>query len=138
MSGPVIKTPRGKIITIKSKSGEAKAELKWNTSEFTGGGSSWQGRYTTAQEFVDGEILRLSEPYIPKATGMLVASGILGTKVGSGEVQWIALYARKQYYSKRKPGSQTGPLRGPYWFERMKKVHKDRIIKGARRFAGKS
>jgi hypothetical protein len=41
-----------------------------------------------------------------------------------------------QYYSARKPGSQTGPLRGPFWFERMKQVSGKTILAGARHIAG--
>lgn len=129
MAGPVIETPRGKVIRTKG----GKAKLVWNTNFKP----KWQRRYSAAQRLVDSEILRLSEPYTPLQTGMLVKSGTLGTEIGSGLVQWIAPYARAQYYSSRKPGSETGPLRGPFWFERMKAVYRRRIITGARRIAGR-
>ena len=93
----------------------------------------WGGALTTAQIFVDNEILRLCDPYIPMLTGMLIKSGILGTKVGSGLVQWIAPYAAAQYYMVRVNPSTTGPLRGPFWFERMKEVFGRAIIKGAKK-----
>lgn len=128
MAGPTIETPRGRIIITPG----GKAELRWNV-DFR---PKWQSRYSAAQRFVDSEILRLSEPFTPLQTGMLVKSGTLGTDVGSGLVQWIAPYAKAQYYSPRKPGSETGPMRGPYWFARMKAVHVRQIITGARRFAG--
>jgi len=128
MSGPKIETPRGSIVRTKS----GKAELRWNTG-FRG---KWQAQYSAAQRFVDSEVLRLSEPYTPLLTGMLVKSGTLGTDVGSGEVAWIAPYARRQYFSPRKPGSKTGPLRGPYWFERGKAVWGIQVVAGARRIAG--
>jgi len=128
MTPPKIETPRGSIIRTKG----GKAELRWNTN-FHG---KWHSRYSAAQRFVDSEVLRLSEPYTPLLTGMLVKSGTLGTDIGSGEVAWIAPYARYQYYSPRKPGSKTGELRGPYWFERMKASHGQTIIAGARRIAG--
>jgi hypothetical protein len=128
MTGPVINTPRGKIIIT----GSGTARLEWNTN-FQ---QKWQKHYSDAQKFVDSEVLRLSEPYTPMLTGMLIKSSILGTDVGSGEVKWIAPYSRRQYYMKRLPGSQTGPLRGPMWFERMKQVHGKMIIEGARRIAG--
>jgi hypothetical protein len=130
---PIINTPRGSIIINPN----GKAELKWNTSRFIGGGASWQGRFNKAQWFVDSEVLRLCEPYTPLLTGMLVMSGILGTKLGSGLVQWIAPYSKSQYYRGRKPGtSATGPMRGKFWFERMKAIHAKKIISGARRIAG--
>ncbi len=125
----IIETPRGQII----QSGKGQAQLVWNTN-FS---QKWNGNYSQAQRFVDSEILRLSEPFIPLQTGMLVKSGILGTDVGSGEVKWIAPYASAQYYSPRAPGSETGPLRGPFWFERMKALYKQVILDGARRLAGR-
>jgi hypothetical protein len=117
--------------------------LKWNKARFTGGGgggdggNSWQARFDNAQKFVDSEVLRLSEPFIPLRTGMLIKSGILGTQVGSGEVKWIAPYARYQYYAKRKPGSDTEPLRGPFWFHRMKAIHGEQIVQCAKEIIGR-
>lgn len=125
-----IETPRGAVVIGPN----GKAELKFN-SNFS---PKWTRRYTIAQKFVDSEVLRLCEPFIPLQTSMLIKSGILGTDVGSGRVQWIAPYARFQYYRGRRPGeSETGPLRGRYWFERMKEIHVQRIIAGARKLAGK-
>lgn len=125
---PVIQTPRGQVVAGK----RGKAQLIWNTNFQP----KWHGRYSVAQKFVDSEVLRLSEPFTPLRTGMLIKSGILGTDIGSGTVAWIAPYSRAQYYSTRKPGSQTGPNRGPFWFERMKATHMNQIIAGARRRAG--
>jgi hypothetical protein len=127
--GPVVETPRGSIII---NTGSMKAELKWNPAFQP----TYQRQYSAAQVFVDSEVLRLCEPYIPLRTSMLIKSGILGTDVGSGIVQWIAPYAHYQYFLKRKPGSKTGPLRGPFWFARMKAVNGPSIIAGARRIAG--
>lgn len=128
MSYPKIETPRGTII-VNSR---GYAELKWSTT-FR---QKWQKQYSESQKFVDSEVLRLSDPYIPLRTGMLIKSGILGTVIGNGEVAWIAPYAKAQYYRARKPGSQTGALRGPYWFQRMKAAHGRRLIEQARRIAG--
>ena len=123
-----IRTPRGEIVVTPG----GKAELKWNT----GFGRKWSGQYNRSQKFIDSEVLRLSEPYTPLLTGTLVKSGLLGTDIGSGEVKWIAPYSRFQYYASREPGSMTGPLRGPYWFERMKQTHVRQIVNGARQIAG--
>ena len=137
MTAPIITTPRGSVIV---NTATMKAELVWNPGAFNGGGSgsggSWQGRFSAAQRFVDSEVIRLCEPYTPLLTGMLKMSSILGTDIGSGVVSWIAPYARRQYYSPRAPGSQTGPLRGPQWFERMKAVSGPTILAGARKMAG--
>jgi hypothetical protein len=129
MTPPIIQTPRGSIIINEAT---MKAELIWNP----GFQPKWQRNYSAAQKFVDSEVLRLCEPYTPMRTGMLIKSSTMGTDVGSGTVQWIAPYSKAQYYGHRKPGSETGPLRGPQWFERMKAVNKDQILSGARRIVG--
>ena len=121
-----IQTPRGSIVI----NGKNKAELKFD-SAFV---SKWSGRYSKAQMYVDSEVLRRSEPYIPLKTGMLIKSGILGTTIGSGLVQWIAPYAKRQYYKGRQPGtSSEGVLRGRQWFERMKASNVKAIVDGARK-----
>jgi len=123
-----IRTPRGRV--YHDKNGEA--VLEWNTN-FR---QKWVKQYSEAQKHLDAGVLDLCEPFIPKKTGMLVKSGELGTIVGSGTVKWIASYACYQYYMARKNPSQTGPLRGPYWFERGKQVWGRRIVAEAKMIAG--
>lgn len=135
-----IETPKGAI--IKTKNG--KAQLTWNPN-FT---DKWQGQYTAAQKFVDSEVLRLSDPYIPIQSGVLKKSGILGTTIGSGEVVWNAPYAKYLYYGKvmvgRAPKVLTArnltyrgaPMRGAFWFERMKKDKGKQILDKAALIAG--
>lgn len=126
----MIQTPRGMVFLNPN----GKAELKF-APHFA---PKWTRHYTRAQKFVDSEVLRLSEPFTPLLTGTLIKTGILGTDVGSGKVQWIAPYAKPQYYRGRRPGaSKTGPLRGRFWFERMKQVHGSKIVIGAKKLAGK-
>lgn len=135
---PTIRTIRGKILVDESL---MKAELTFYADQFGFGGGrghrgarGWQGYFNKAQRFVDNEVLRLSEPYIPLKTGMLILSGVLGTNVGSGEVSYIAPYAAAQYYmTNRKTMSTPGPLRGSFWFERMKNAYGDQIIEGAKK-----
>lgn len=122
-----IKTPRGTVIHGKN----GKAELTWNP-DFS---DKWSGQYNAAQKFVDSQVLRLSDPYVPSRTTMLRKSGTLGTVIGSGEVAWIAPYAASQYYltaESRWYDSQRGGM----WFERMKADHGAEIIEGAKRRAG--
>lgn len=128
----VIETPQGFIAQRRIKTGRITATLSWNP----GFGPRLTENLNRSQAFVDNEVLRKSEPYTPLRTGTLVKTGILGTIVGSGLVQWIAPYARAQYYSKRAPGSAFGPQRGPRWFERMKNDHGRQIIAGARKIGG--
>jgi len=124
---PDIRTSRGSV----SIGPDGRARLEWSTAFW----ARWKRKYNAVQVFVDSEVLRLCEPYIPLRTGMLIMSGILATRPGQGRVGWIVPYARRQYYMLRKPGTPTGPLRGPYWFERMKTTHKHEILEGARRVA---
>lgn len=84
------------------------------------------------QKFVDSEVLRRCSPRVPFQTGKLEKSGKLGTTVGSGIVEYIAPYARKQYWDT----SETrvyDPNRGAKWFERMKVAEKAEILEGARK-----
>lgn len=121
-----IQTPRGCII----KNDKNKAELQWNDAFAK---NRTQG-FDRVQVFIDNEVLRKCDPYVPMDTGMLKKSGILGTVVGSGEVIYIVPYARMQYYNNKGTGNNNkSGLRGPYWFERMKADHKNQIFEDAKK-----
>ena len=83
---------------------------------------------TEKQKIIDSEVLRMCSPLVPLRTGTLERSGTLGTLIGSGEVKYIAPYARRQYYNTATTRSYD-PRRGGKWFERMKTANKDRIKK---------
>lgn len=87
------------------------------------------------QQYIDSEVLRLSTPYIPFDKGPLIASGTQQTQIGSGQVKWKTPYARRWYYE---PANfQGAPMRGNYWFERMKNEGgKEKIGQGAAKLAG--
>ena len=85
------------------------------------------------QQYIDNQVLRLCEPKIPKDTGALIASGKIHTQIGSGEVKYRTVYARRWYYMPAK--FQQAPERGNYWFERMKQQHKQHILDGAKKIA---
>ena len=116
-----ITTPRG-TVTV---SGGLTAKLEWNP----GFGPRMSGDLNRIQAFVDSEVLRKSEPYVPLRTGMLIKSGQLGTEIGSGEVKYVAPYAAAQYYR----GNGSGRMRGAQWFERMKNAHAKEILEAAER-----
>ena len=78
----IVRTPRGAVITAKTKSGTVRARLVWDK----GFGQRKTKSMMSAQEFIDSEVLRRSDPYTPKRTGALIRSGVLGTRIGSGEV----------------------------------------------------
>lgn len=84
------------------------------------------------QQLIDSKCLHLCDPYVPKDTGALIASGIINTQIGSGKVKYRTPYARRWYYM---PADFDGsPQRGNYWFERMKaQGGKDTILREVRR-----
>lgn len=81
----------------------------------------WNGKPTLnreqAQYWVDIEVLKRCEPYVPMEHKNLIRSGIDNTTPGSGQVQYMTPYARRWYFE---PARFSGaPFRGNYWFERM-------------------
>lgn len=120
-----IETPRGQIVTTTTKSGTVKAEIKWAP----GFSAEKEAGFSDAQRFIDSECLRYCDPLTPRLTGTLIKSGILGTTIGSGELNYVAPYARRRYYE----GVAKGQ-RGPKWFERMKASRKETLKKGAAKF----
>ena len=94
------------------------------------------GKGGKAQIFVDSEVLRCCDSYVPFRTGMLKRSGITATVKGSGMVRYNTPYARLNYYSNKgngKEGMNKGGKRGRLWFERMKPDYKDSILNGVRK-----
>lgn len=87
------------------------------------------------QKFVDLEVLRKTDPYVPMDKGTLKSSGTRHTVIGSGNVKYQTPYARRMYYNPSY-NFQGSPMRGAYWFERMKTDHKQSILTGAARMAG--
>ena len=91
------------------------------------------------QQYIDSECLRSCDPLVPKDTGLLKQSGILNTQIGSGEIRYRTVYARRWYYMPadfQEGEGKANPWRGNCWFERMKQQHKERILAGAKKIAG--
>ncbi len=122
-----IMTPRGAIVQGKN----GKAELKWDPSF----ASKANQKFTRMQKFIDSEVLRRCSPRVPFQTGTLEKSGKLGTTIGSGVVEYIAPYARKQYWDTSETRGYD-PNRGAKWFERMKVADKVSILEGAKKLGG--
>lgn len=96
-----------------------------------------QENFDKKQKYIDKEVLRLSDSYVSKRSGNLIESGISGTVIGSGVVEYTSSYGRKQYYENAGMGKEGlnkgGGLRGKMWFERMKADHKDEILEGIKK-----
>ena len=83
------------------------------------------------QNFIDSEVMRVMEPYMPFDTGIMAHSMPLATTVGSGVVNVNTPYSRRRLLSARHNG-----LRGPNYFVRMKADRLEEILDGACRYAG--
>lgn len=112
------------------KEGQVTGQLQWHPSQI----AKLSVNLTNAQKYVDSEVLRRSQPYIPKDTGALIQSGDISTVIGNGVVTYTTPYANRQYYSKTTRAYD--PRRGGQWFERMKADHKGTILDGAIKIAG--
>lgn len=100
--------------------------------------SRFHSRFQQAQKYLDNEVLKDSDPYVPMDTGNLRNSGIRGTTLGSGQVVYNAPYAQKCYYGAKIHFSPAKhPLATAMWFEKAKAANKkkwfdgvERVIKG--------
>lgn len=73
-----------------------------------------------AQAPLDAAVLQDSNFFVPIKTGTLQKSGIINTRIGSGEVTWRTPYARRLYYEYKKPAHQANPNACAKWFEAAK------------------
>ena len=115
-----IRSPRGAII----QGSNGRVQLIWNN----GCAPKMNAVLSKKQEIIDSEVLRRCAPLVPKRTGALERSGTLGTVIGSGEVQYIAPYARAQYYNTSQTRSYDS-RRGGMWFERMKTANRAALLR---------
>lgn len=84
-----------------------------------------KGKITNAvkkgQFALDNQVLKDSNFYIPKDTGMLEGSGISASDLGNGKVAWNTPYARKLYYNPQYNFSKdVNPNARGLWFEQAK------------------
>jgi len=73
------------------------------------------------QPALDTQVLKDSNYYAPMDTGNLMSSGITGSKIGSGVLEWTAPYAKKMYYGVDFNFSKdSNPHAQAKWFEKAK------------------
>ena len=81
------------------------------------------------QMFIDSTVIKGIEKYVPMDKGDLTKSAIMNTKIGSGEIKWVAPYAQYVWHGMSATGEdlvyQTSnhPLAGRLWAERYKADH---------------
>lgn len=109
----------------------------------------FEQRRDTAQVWLDSEILRSTEPFVPMDQGDLIGSGVRGTVPGSGLIVYNSPYAHYHYVGLVRVGRapkkltdrkmrysqlhQAGQERGSVWFDRSKKVNLAAWIAGVER-----
>lgn len=90
-----------------------------------------------AQKYLDSTVLKDTDKYTPMRTGFLKKSGVIGTRIGTGLIEYTAPYARKCYYGVNiKFSKSRHPLAQAKWFEASKAVNKEAWLTAARRIAG--
>ena len=87
-----------------------------------------------AQKWLDNEVLKDCEPYVPFDTGALTRSGNVNSQLGSGEVIWNTVYARYQYYGNGFNFQRTHhPQACSQWFEVAKAAKLNSWVDGYKR-----
>ena len=117
-----ITTERGTLFV----NAKGNAVLRWNKNA-----PPTEENFDQLQRFIDNTVVRHMDAYVPMRTGMLKKSVILGSRMGSGELVFIAPYAHKQYY---RNGKLKGK-RGSRWFHRMWAARKDTIVREVKNYA---
>ena len=90
--------------------------------------------FHNAQKFLDNQVLKDSDPYVPFDTGATRQSGINQTKLGEGLVVYKTPYVRYIYYGLH---IRFRPIRHPLasamWFEKAKAVRLRDWVEGTAR-----
>lgn len=89
-------------------------------------------KYADAQKWLDNEVLKDSDKYVPFRTGNLRNSGIRGTNIGSGMVIYNAPYAARCYYGNFNFSKIKHPEACRQWFEKAKAANSKKWVNGAR------
>lgn len=90
-----------------------------------------------AELFLANEVERSCDPYIPVQTGTLKNTKRIIQTANGTALKYTQPYARRQYYNGREPGgSNYGPLRGRYWFERAKTDHRSEWLRSTAAYVG--
>ena len=90
------------------------------------------------QLFVDTEIIKHCDPYVPMKQGILMESPLYASEIGHGKIIYDTPYAKRMYNAPDDWKFQNGPLRGPNWVTRMWADRGDEIMQGAAKLALKN
>lgn len=73
-------------INVKLSSGDSSISFETDSEKL-------EKRLAMAQKILDSEVLRRCDPYVPRYSGRLIDSGVKGTIIGSGKVEYIVTTA---------------------------------------------
>lgn len=94
------------------------------------------GNVARAQRWLDNEVLKDSTPFVPRLTGELERSGIEGTRIGSGRLEYQKVYAATQYYGNFQHSTQAHPQASRLWFETAKGINRAKWVRGVKQIGG--
>lgn len=104
-----------------SKGIDFTVDIQINTAALLG---KFAKRTEAAQVYLDNEVMRSTEPFVPFDTGTLARSSQLATKPGEGQVLYDTPYARELYYSEGMNfAKDKHPKATAKWLEASKAVH---------------
>lgn len=90
-----------------------------------------------AQMWLDNEVIKDTEKYVPFKTGILAKSAVTGSNMGKGLIIYNTPYARNLYYGStynfnknKHPQAQSG------WFEVSKSVNLTKWLNGVKKIGG--
>ena len=125
--GVRIVTSRGTLLTNE----RGNAVIEWR-----GGAQRMNQRYSAIQKFIENTVVRHMNPFVPMRTGILAKSVVLGSRMGSGELVYVAPYSRKVYYNENMRFSKSRHRKATAkWFERMKAECKAQIEREVQDYA---
>lgn len=95
------------------------------------------GDIEAAQKWLDNEILKDCDPYVPVDSFRMRDSGQANTTLGSGKILFRTPYVRPQYYrSDYNHGRDNHPQASAMWFEKAKATRRDHWLRGFKQMAG--
>ena len=95
------------------------------------------GMTERAQYALDSQVLKDTQPYVPRDTGMLMKSGESASELGKGSVKWSTPYAPFQYYRAPRKSGALNVKATMQWFEVSKKANMPRWIRVAKKAASR-
>lgn len=114
--------PSSSSFSTYTEDGGVVADITYTLTWKRNLGKDMTKAFLQAQKVLDSEVLKDCAPLMPLRKNKLIPSGILGTTLGSGVIQWTVPYAKFQYYD-TEDTREYDPRRGGHWFERAKATY---------------